>query len=35
MGFVHDIDPVLFEVGGVYLWYYGLSYSVGFLALFW
>ena len=33
--FVHAIDPVLLEVGGVYLWYYGLSYSLGFLGLFW
>lgn len=33
--FVHAIDPVLFEAGGVYFWYYGLSYSVGFLGLFW
>jgi phosphatidylglycerol:prolipoprotein diacylglycerol transferase len=29
--FVHRIDPVLAEVGGVYLWWYGLSYSLGFL----
>jgi phosphatidylglycerol:prolipoprotein diacylglycerol transferase len=33
--FVHAIDPVLFEAGGIYFWYYGLSYSVGFLGLFW
>jgi phosphatidylglycerol:prolipoprotein diacylglycerol transferase len=32
--FVHDIDPVLAEVGGLYLWYYGLFYSLGFLAIF-
>lgn len=29
--FVHTIDPVLGEAGGVYLWWYGLSYSLGFL----
>jgi phosphatidylglycerol:prolipoprotein diacylglycerol transferase len=33
--FVHAIDPVIGEVGGVYLWYYGLSYSLGFLGIFW
>lgn len=32
--FVHRVDPVLAEVGGVYLWYYGLSYSLGFLGLY-
>jgi phosphatidylglycerol:prolipoprotein diacylglycerol transferase len=34
--FVHDIDPVLpvvGNVGGVYLWWYGLSYAAGFLQL--
>ena len=29
--FVHDIDPVLFSIAGVHAWWYGLSYSVGFL----
>jgi phosphatidylglycerol:prolipoprotein diacylglycerol transferase len=29
--FVHSIDPVIAEVGGVYLWWYGLSYALGFL----
>ena len=28
---IHDIDPVLFEVAGVYFWWYGLSYALGFL----
>ena len=32
--FVHDIDPVFADLGGVYLWYYGLFYSLGFLAIF-
>ena len=32
--FVHRIDPVLLEVGGVYLWFYGLSYSLGFISIF-
>ena len=29
--FVHAIDPVLADIGGVHLWWYGLSYAVGFL----
>lgn len=34
--FVHNIDPIFAEIGGVYLWYYGLSYTLGFLgAFFW
>jgi phosphatidylglycerol:prolipoprotein diacylglycerol transferase len=28
--FVHDIDPVLFSVGGVHFWWYGLSFTLGF-----
>ena len=32
--FIHNIDPVLGQIGGVYIWWYGLSYSVGFLGLF-
>ena len=32
--FIHDIDPVLADLGGLYLWYYGLSYALGFLVLF-
>jgi prolipoprotein diacylglyceryl transferase len=31
--FVHRIDPVIAEVRGVYLWWYGLSYALGFLEL--
>ena len=31
--YVHNIDPILAEVGGVYLWWYGLGYSLGFLHL--
>jgi len=31
--FVHHIDPIIAEVGGVYLWWYGLSYTLGFLGL--
>jgi len=29
--FVHDIDPIFATVGGVHLWWYGLSYTLGFL----
>ncbi len=32
--FVHSIDPVIADIGGVYLWWYGLSYSLGFLGIF-
>jgi phosphatidylglycerol:prolipoprotein diacylglycerol transferase len=32
--FVHRIDPVLLEIGGVYLWFYGLSYALGFISIF-
>ena len=31
--FVLRIDPVIGEVGGLYLWWYGLSYTLGFLGL--
>ena len=33
--FVHDLDPILARVGPVYLWWYGLSYALGFLQLHW
>jgi phosphatidylglycerol:prolipoprotein diacylglycerol transferase len=32
-GYVHDIDPVLADLGGLYLWYYGLGFSLGFLQI--
>lgn len=28
---IHRIDPVLGEIGGVYIWWYGLGFAVGFL----
>jgi phosphatidylglycerol:prolipoprotein diacylglycerol transferase len=28
--FVHDIDPVIASIAGVHLWWYGLSYALGF-----
>lgn len=33
MRFVHNIDPIIVSLGGVYLWWYGLSFSLGFLSL--
>ena len=32
--YVHNIDPVIAKVFGIYLWWYGLSYSLGFIGLF-
>jgi phosphatidylglycerol:prolipoprotein diacylglycerol transferase len=32
--FIHRIDPVFGEFAGFYLWFYGLSYSLGFLSIF-
>jgi phosphatidylglycerol:prolipoprotein diacylglycerol transferase len=29
--YVHDIDPVLADVGGVHVWWYGLGFALGFL----
>jgi phosphatidylglycerol---prolipoprotein diacylglyceryl transferase len=28
--YVHDIDPIVLSLGGVHLWWYGLSYAAGF-----
>ena len=30
MGFVHNIDPVMFTIGGVNVYWYGFSYTFGF-----
>lgn len=32
--YVHDIDPIIASVFGVHLWWYGLSYSLGFLNIY-
>jgi len=32
--FIHHIDPIFGQIGGMYLWWYGLSYTLGFLTLF-
>jgi phosphatidylglycerol---prolipoprotein diacylglyceryl transferase len=31
--FVHRIDPILGSIAGVHLWWYGLSYTLGFLQI--
>ncbi|MFQ5930437.1 MAG: hypothetical protein ACE5MK_12125, partial [Acidobacteriota bacterium] len=31
--FVHRIDPIIGEIAGLYLWWYGLSYTLGFLGI--
>ena len=31
--YVHRIDPVLVDLGGVYLWWYGLGFTLGFLQI--
>ncbi|HXW07462.1 MAG TPA: prolipoprotein diacylglyceryl transferase [Vicinamibacterales bacterium] len=31
--YIHDIDPVLADVAGVHLWWYGLGFALGFLSL--
>jgi phosphatidylglycerol:prolipoprotein diacylglycerol transferase len=31
--FVHRIDPIIVSVAGVHLWWYGLSYALGFLQM--
>ena len=32
-GYIHDIDPVLADVGGLHLWWYGLGFALGFLQI--
>src|SRR5207237_69108 len=29
--YVHHIDPIIFSVAGAHVWWYGLSYALGFL----
>ncbi len=31
--YVHRVDPVLVDLGDVYLWWYGLGFAVGFLQI--
>jgi phosphatidylglycerol:prolipoprotein diacylglycerol transferase len=30
--FVHNIDPIIFSIFGVHFWWYGLSFTLGFLS---
>jgi phosphatidylglycerol:prolipoprotein diacylglycerol transferase len=32
--YIHHIDPVIFEIAGACVWWYGLSYALGFLETF-
>lgn len=32
--YVHDIDPVIGSLFGLYLWWYGLAYALGFVAIY-
>ena len=32
--FTHNINPIFGKIGGFYLWWYGLSYTLGFLGVF-
>ncbi len=32
-GYVHDIDPVLGDLAGLHLWWYGLGFALGFLQI--
>lgn len=29
--FVHNIDPIIFSIRGIHFWWYGLSFTLGFL----
>ena len=33
--YVHHIDPVIVDVAGVHVWWYGLSYALGFVEVLW
>ncbi|HUF03921.1 MAG TPA: prolipoprotein diacylglyceryl transferase [Aridibacter sp.] len=33
MRYIHNIDPIIVSVGGIHLWWYGLSFTLGFLSL--
>jgi phosphatidylglycerol:prolipoprotein diacylglycerol transferase len=33
VSFAHSIGPVLLEIGGIRLWYYGLTYAIGLLGV--
>jgi phosphatidylglycerol:prolipoprotein diacylglycerol transferase len=31
--YIHRIDPIITSIGGLHLWWYGLSYALGFLQI--
>jgi phosphatidylglycerol:prolipoprotein diacylglycerol transferase len=31
--YVHDIDPIVADIAGVHLWWYGLGFALGFLSI--
>jgi phosphatidylglycerol:prolipoprotein diacylglycerol transferase len=35
MGYVHNIDPVMFTIAGFRVWWYGFAYSFGFAFMVW
>ena len=32
--YIHQIDPIIASIGGLYLWWYGLSYALGFWQIY-
>jgi phosphatidylglycerol:prolipoprotein diacylglycerol transferase len=35
MGYVHDIDPVIFSIAGFHVYWYGFAYTFGFAFMMW
>ncbi len=33
--FVHHVDPIILDVAGVHVWWYGLGYALGFVEILW
>ena len=31
--YIHQIDPILFDIAGVHVWWYGLGFAIGFLEI--
>jgi phosphatidylglycerol:prolipoprotein diacylglycerol transferase len=32
--YIHQIDPIIADLGGLHLWWYGLSYALGFFQIY-
>ena len=32
--YIHRIDPIIADLGGLHLWWYGLSYALGFFQIY-